>query len=814
MKRKLLITLAVVLAGGLIVAASVTLTGSGDVAPVPNDWSVTQQCTPVAPGDTSGHTGIGTVKADSRPTSVFAIDNDLALVDPNAGTFRGNVVSSAVEGGETTLSVLGKLNFLVADRTVDPVWFNAGSPSTFAPIGTDANGAGAGTIATPNDIAIDPYDNAIFVASYSVVNLVGFVSVEKYLVIKYDAGGNYVTQFGGPAGASGSANGQFGGPIGIAVSPVDGSVAVGDSVNSRFQIFTPNAGRTTYTYSTKTGTAGSGNGQFQGSATISVAYDSSGTLYATDGGNARIQKFTVSGTIVTYVSQVAITGFGSIRPVTKLIVAPGNTIYAALTPGRIRSYNTSLTELNTWILSPPAGTDGTIGSIASDTTGLWVAWGASNFLIHYVFAGYSVTEDNRWYSGFTFTPLAGSYRVAVKTTGEAAVLFGDPAGAVIDVYGLNRGLTFLWSPVPLSDAIENYMLECDATLGGLTYSYDASSDPNVIFPAWSGDVWSHLKEICTAFQLEIYLDGTVIRVDDVGSRTITLRNHSPLKVTPTNLFGGQQIVVVAQNPTAGGGIVYDASTQNTRFQIDVGQSQTVIVNTLNYPVSVDALVPTDTLPVLPGQYYVLDSLGAHVPAATWVSAGASVVGAVGDSPGQIRFTLQGPSGAINGYTGPFTFADSTASTGRAALTLTGTGVFTAPHSYTFETGANPTKTTQLIARTINSFAIADMTQVARVTPAAIDDVSGYAVEVTFEIPTADLLGFGLTQGALFYAEDSRYRVTNIQWGSLKSQITGSRHVTLDDLDTITAGLTVDQRDAIFSGYSIDDRGIKPLALAL
>lgn len=808
---------------GLAVAASVALVGSGAIGDVMPGWRVSQDCTPAAPGDTSGSVGSASVDAAATSTSVFAIDNDFTLTDSTSGSFKGNVVGSPVQGGKVHLDVAGKLNFLVADRTAGPVWFDAGTPKAFAPIGTAANGAPAGTVATPGDIAIDPYDNSIFVSSTGYIEFPGFVFVAKYIVIKYDSNGNYVTHFGGPSGDPGSADGQFGGATSIAVSPVDGSVAVGDAVNSRFQIFTPNALRTTYTYSTKSGTAGSGNGQFLGSAPMAVAYDSFGALYASDSGNARIQKFTILGATVTYVSQVATPGFGTIRPIFRLYFNSADVLYAALAgtaalpgaSGTIRSYNTSLVEQNTWVIPAPPGTESGIRSIAADSDGLWISWGNGNFLSHYVFSNLSVIQDKVWYSGFGFTALLPSYyRVAVMTTGEVAVLFGDPAGATVDTYGAYRGVTFNWQPVPLSDAIENYMRSCDDTLGGMSYSYDADDDPDVVFPVWSGDVWSHLKEICAAFQVEIYPDGNTIRVADIGSRTVEITNHSPLQVTPTNIFGGQQIVVVAQNPRAGGGIVFDASTQNTRFQINVGQSSTVVVNTLNYPVSVDPLVPTSTLPVLPGQYYVLDSTGLNVPADTWTGAGGSVVPALGDNPGQVRFTLQGPASAISGYTGPFTFADSLASTGRAALTLTGAGTFTNPQPYTFDTGANPTKTTTLIARTIDSFAIADITQVAMVTPAAIEDVSGVTVTVTFQMPAADLNGFGLTPGSLFYAEDSRYRIRSVSFGGLVAEITAVRHVTINDIDTAMTGLTFDQQDAIWVGYSNDDRTIRPLALTI
>lgn len=817
-----------------LVATSVTLTGSGDVGVI-GPWSVSQDCIPYAPGDTSGTVGIAKINAASTSTSVYATDNTISLVDTEAGTFRGSVVNTNVTGSNTDLDVDGALGFLVADRTVPPAWFTAGTPLLFGQVydGTTAAGTALGTFASVYGVAVDPFDNSIFVSSYGSVTT-NLLTVEKYLVIKYSSAGVYITQFGGSLvgpgygfGDSGSANGFFAGPAGIAVSPVDGSVAVGDGTNYRVQIFTPNVGRTLYSYSTKVGTVGTGNSQFGTQQPIPLAYDSVGALYAADRGNARIQKFTISGTTVTYVSQVSTPGFDTTTPIYGLAFA-NSLLYASLVPangysatpvalavsGVIRTFNTSLVSQNTTSIPAPVGTIGGIFNITADSTGVWANWGNSNYVVKYTLSGTTATEALRWYSGYPIAPeLNTNYGLAVDTNGRVDVLFksniANPSSA--GAYGLYKVTSFDWDAVTLSTAIYNYMLACDSTLGGFTYSYDATSNPTVVLPAWSGDVWTKIKELCTAYGVKIQVDGTVIRVKDFNADTLTIRNNGPITITPTNLFGGQQVNIVYLNATAGGGTMFDASTTGARYTIGVGQRFQVVVNTTNHLVSVDPLIPTDTLPILPGQYYLVDSTGAHVPAATWLTAGASVTPSVGTGIGQIVLTFQGPTGAITGYTGPFTFVDSNATNANATIMVTGTGTFTTPQTLPLLTGANPAKTSQQVAKTITNIGISTYTQAVDRGVWASDDAAGVAVTLRFKMSTADLLGFSATTGAVFSAFDSKYRITDIQWGALVSDITAIRHVTLGDVDTAWSGVTMGTYDTFWDTYSAGDQTVKPLA---
>jgi len=66
------------------------------------------------------------------------------------------------------------------------------------------------------------------------------------------------------------------------------------------------AGAQSPTYITQWGTPGSGVGQFSG--LFGIAVDASGDVYAADGFNDRIQKFTSSG---TYLGQWGTTGSGN-----------------------------------------------------------------------------------------------------------------------------------------------------------------------------------------------------------------------------------------------------------------------------------------------------------------------------------------------------------------------------------------------------------------------------------------------------------------------------------------------------------------------
>ena len=148
-------------------------------------------------------------------------------------------------------------NFYVADYGNDRV----------QKFGPDGAYLGQWHVASPSGIAIDPNDT-VYTASASDNRL-----------YKTTTTGMLVQSWGG----AGTAHGQLNGPQGVAITST-GLLYVVDQGNSRIQGFD-----TAGTYKTQWGSSGTAVGQFSKPQFIAVGGDS---VYVTEYGNARVQKFT------------------------------------------------------------------------------------------------------------------------------------------------------------------------------------------------------------------------------------------------------------------------------------------------------------------------------------------------------------------------------------------------------------------------------------------------------------------------------------------------------------------------------------------
>jgi hypothetical protein len=760
------LTLGCLFLGVIALALNVTMTGSGSLGGVLPGWSVMESCTPSMPGDSRGSVGSASFRAHKKSDSRFVADNAATLETSN-GTMLGRIAEVSVDGLRADVSVAGATQFLNVDKTMPPIWWAESNAVQFANYGQ-----GTGQVALVYGLAVDPADSSTYVASYGSVD-----GVERNRIIKFDADGVYVTEFG----SSGSGDGQFGGAaLTVAVSPVDGSVWVGDPGNYRIQKFNSSG-----IYQAKVGSNGSGNGQFSSNTqAIPLAVDSSGNVYVADRGNTRIQKFNSSA---VYQSQVAVPGYASGAGLYDVAIDSSNVLYLSVlttagfaqddAPGEIRTYDSSLVYQSSITPAIPPGTNSGIGQIEVDSDdNLWAHWFLATYVTRYDAAG---SETAQWNSLYP-TPTDVNTNMVMAATGDGSmrVMFRLASQASFPAsrpYGDNYVTSFAHAGTPLSSAIQSYMEACDLTLNGWTLDYQAAVDPEVVFPGWSGNVWANLKELFATYGVEKIEDATTqtIIIRDIGSATTTFTNIEPATTRPVNLTGGRVVDVVYQQPRAGGGVVWDAETENRILSIAMATRETVILSTDNHPAELAQPVPTDTLPIQPGQYYVVDNTGLPVPAETWLNHGGNITLSVGASPGTISATFQGPGSNPSGFTGPYSFATGNDPGDTPALSIVGNGTFTTPRLFQ-RAGSQGQPFNSPFMDTVERVC-------ARGHYTSLQDPN---VVVDFIVPTAELPPVGQAGGVIFPFEDSRYRIIEVQRGDLKSRITAERWVTIEDIDDL------------------------------
>ncbi len=214
-------------------------------------------------------------------------------------------------------------------------------------------------------------------------------------------------------------------------------------------------------YDSQFGTAGTGNGQFNGPAAVAVAEN--GTIYVTDRGNDRVQRFDSSG---NYLGQWGGTGTadGAFNYPNGIAVDASGSVYVCDTENnRIQKFTATGGHVLSWG-SPGTGTgqfDAPYGVAADASGNIYVAeWGNSRvqkftstgaYLTYWGGQGsadgefngaYAVTVDgsgvfvtddhNNRVQKFT---LSGSQTMSFGTFGTAAGQFNEPEGVAVAANG-------------------------------------------------------------------------------------------------------------------------------------------------------------------------------------------------------------------------------------------------------------------------------------------------------------------------------------------------------------------------------------------
>lgn len=807
-------------------ATSLTLTGSGTVGDVRPGWTVTEDATPVAIGDTTGGVGSVDLTVARGTDSEFVIDN-ASVFTHDLGTISGKVdtvVSNGATDGTNTdveLSLTTLLSRLNVDRVAPPVWCDtSNSPDDFAPYGSSA-----GQVANSYDIATDPADGSVYITSYGGFEQ-NLLTVDRNRIIKFDKDGNYLFEFG----SAGTGNGQFGvatptttttGPTGIAVSPIDGSVYVADMENRRVQKFNSSGA-----YVTQWGSAGTGNGQFNSNTPARIAVDSTGAVYVTDRSNARIQKFTSTG---TYISQAAITGTYFNSPYAVAVDSSDN-VYASLLGGGTSYSNPVIRVFNSLLVfqydipitfassfNPTALFVGPSAISFGPNDEMWIAFLFSNHIVQIDQSGNIL---DRIYSGYPYSLQANDdYSISVNHFNQTVYMYSrgqqpfsassQVAPTALRVQGFSR------TRIPLSQCLIDYFALVDSSI---VPTYTASSNPDVFIPGWSGNLWKYLKDLLSAYGLDIGVVAGAATIRDIGTLTIgAAADDSIARSASLSLDSsatGLSINVKNYNTSAGSGVLYDATDYGKIFSVKVGETVTETVTGNNYPVTLNPVTHTtiaDGVPVLPGQYYVIASDNLPVTQSEWIAYGASVTATINqDVPGGIDVTLVGPATEIPGVPPPYSLAISDGEVTRPAFSVTGSGVFTNPETINLLTGADATKTSQEVAQDIDNIFIDTKERAYDRGVWASTLASGPRMTLTVSVPTSMLDGFGLIAGSLWTFKENIYRVVSADIGNAATRLTLTPYITTGDVDALWSADNTGDWDSFWGGNETTDFKIKPL----
>lgn len=773
---------------------SIDLTGSGTIGDISSGWTVQEDATPVAPSDSSGSVGQISFTAAQGQDSEFVLDNLSTFTHDTLGSLSGKIdtldSNGADEDTDTDLNLTATtpLGQLSVQRTAQPTFIGSQTgylfPLTFARTRNSIHPITGDLVLS--DGTIRGFDSTTGVLKYQYnppsgksINGVAIDSSGNFyaidgntnLIDKYGPTGTYLSTIG----ASGSGAGQLNLIIDIAVDAASVYVLQNQGADRRVVKFSQ-AG----VYQTQWGSSGIGNGQF--SMPSSVAVDPAGNVYVNDMYTTvldtqltpyqRVQVFSNTGTFIrSWITTVPNANLAPPWP-SSMSIDSGGTVW-------IGSY-----------YDGSASYPGNIGVQAYTSTGSLAA-NLGN-----------INQPSSSTPGFWFGAITDYRQSAVYLIQTASDRNNITTVFIYSTFG---------SVVRLSDVFNYYIRTLVGSFTGI--SYMATANPNVVFQAWSADVWTQLKQLCTAYNVEISVVNNIITIRDVGTRTLVLDNviGGSAKLSINSQSSAQVQNVKWYATSSGANVVfYDASTATDAnvISIDAGQTSVTNLSTTNTPIILNNPVVSDTTGT-PGTYRVMDSSNPplNVPASLWTAAGGLVSAAIDPTTlGQINVTVTAPV-AITGYIGPFLLQSYP---GVPDLSITGSGVISIANTLTLQTGADATKSETVNAPDVDNIFLNTLTQAYDRGIWASALAAGPTITLSINIPTNLISSFGLTNGSLVSFKESIYRITSAQVGNASISVTAIRHVRVSDIDTLYSGKTVGQVDTFWSANVVEDTTIKPL----
>lgn len=317
-------------------------------------------------------------------------------------------------------------------------------------------------------------------------------------------------------------------------------------------------------------------------------------------------------------------------------------------------------------------------------------------------------------------------------------------------------------------------------------------DVPVVYAAWKGNVWEHIKMFCVANKADILVtyDGN-ISLRKIRQNTISVVESSNAS-TSVNLLGSSRSIEMYHydNSWEQDTVIYSAETT---FQRNKGEQGTEIVDIafstttdkIIQPICVERIMPNPFVGGL-GQsvYVVTDNLNYPVKPEWWNENGGKVYVSVSEeNPLQLNIDIKAPNQENSAYSEPFKIAQYDTEA-RPALYICGEGVKINKKLRTIATGADETFISRDSKATVDNPFITDISY--HLLQSSVY-ATGPAVSVSLTIGKSNLpYEINEIAGSRFMHNNGFYRVINANLSDSGIGLTGKADTTFDDLTNVFA----------------------------
>jgi hypothetical protein len=349
----------------------------------------------------------------------------------------------------------------------------------------------------------------------------------------------------------------------------------------------------------------------------------------------------------------------------------------------------------------------------------------------------------------------------------------------------------------------------------------------VDFIGWEGNLWEHLKMLCSVYPVDDYgtlmemyilndelwfreaLSATLETASLISSESIEIDAYDAAQTVKLAKYSTDyraDSIVRQQNIGAFNYANLDLVSITDSFQVQANEKVTrrILVNASLESVEQPVAVQSIQFPITYSQYVIIGKDEVPLTPAQWSGQGGSLEVSVTENPNEIEITITGPNYP---ELEPFKIGvESAGGEDYPAFYIRGTGVFFEKTEHTLYTGA-PDSEIGEATLIDNPFVIND--EIFWGAAARINrELCGPTFTLNQSIPTG--VAFGTTTGSIVEAFDSKFRIEKTNFSQTGVTIEGPSYVTFADFDTVWSGDDISDFNTSMDGLTFNEFSIAAL----